>query len=123
MRCIAIDWSGARNPRGKIWLAEANAGELRRLEALPGRREAIEQLIHARNQDGETIVGLDFAFSLPEWFLRANGCACAFELWRVDESDGERWLDSCDPPFWGRCGKKKPVFEADFRTTELKAQQ
>jgi hypothetical protein len=54
------------------------------------------------------VVGLDFSFSLPAWFLQTNGCAAVDDLWRTAEESGERWLAECAPPFWGRPGCPRP---------------
>jgi hypothetical protein len=57
------------------------------------------------------VVGFDFSFSYPVWFLKELGIASAAEFWRVvAEGQGERWLHrECeDGRFWGK-PKKKPA--------------
>ena len=49
--------------------------------------------------------GLDFSFSFPAWFLRAQSCATVGELWETVEQKGEGWLAECASPFWGRPGR------------------
>lgn len=107
-RLIAIDWSGAQqSSRRKIWLAEAVDGRLVRLENGRDRGEIAEHLIGEAARGPEFIVGLDFAFSLPAWFLRERGYADAPALWQAVEQEGEAWHAACAPPFWGRPGRRR----------------
>jgi di/tripeptidase len=122
-RAIAIDWSGdLAGGHKKIWLAEAVRGDLVRLES-GRRREAIaELLIEAAERDPRLIVGLDFAFSLPAWFLAERGLRTAPDLWALVAEEGEAWLRACLPPFWGRPGTRRPTLDParpEFRRTEL----
>jgi hypothetical protein len=51
-QAIAVDWSGrAKGAAEAIWLARVARG------------------------DPRTIVGFDFAFSIPRWYCEANGWA------------------------------------------------
>jgi len=118
MRFMAIDWSGAKRPAGKIWLAEAANGELRRTEALQSRDEATLEIIRCCLTQPDLVVGLDFAFSMPHWFLKSQGLTTAFELWALAELHGEQWLQECSSPFWGRPGKRKPPSQGHYRRTE-----
>lgn len=118
MSAIAIDWSGAKKPKGKIWIAEANRGLLSRLEPLRSRDEAIFQLLDHLRSNEKAVAGLDFGFSLPAWFCREKSLSTAFELWALVEREGERWLQECCWPFWGRPGKAKPELEKHYRRTE-----
>ena len=81
MSVVAIDWSGrASGERRHLWTAEADAGELVRLEAGRTRAEVVDELV-ARVDDADgVVVGFDFSFSLPAWFLRARGYADARAL-------------------------------------------
>lgn len=45
MGVIAIDWSGAKRPKNKIWIAEANNGSLSRLDPVASREQALEQVV------------------------------------------------------------------------------
>lgn len=122
MTFVAIDWSGARAPRGTIWLAEAQDGaggsRLRRLEALDSREAAVAR-IQAYGNSGETVaIGIDFSFSLPAWFCAHVGASCAPDLWDVVATDGEAWLRTCAWPFWGRPGRPRPDLPAHLRRTE-----
>jgi len=107
MRVLAVDWSGdAHLAARRIWLAEADApGRLVRLEA--GRdRAAIAD--HLTAQAGQVTIGLDFAFSFPAWFVHRLGLASAPDLWAHVAESGEGWLAACEPPFWGRPGRRRP---------------
>ena len=118
-RTIAIDWSGAATGAARtIWLAEASAGQLVRLERGRGRVELAEHLVAEAQRTPEMIVGLDFAFSMPAWFLRQHGLADGPALWDLVARDGERWLAECEPPFWGRPGRRRPALDDDLRRTD-----
>jgi hypothetical protein len=71
------------------------------------------------------VVGLDFSFSLPAWWVRQQGFSDASQLWRAATSAGERWLRECRPPFWGRPGRRRPVLDElrqpPLRVTEQRA--
>jgi hypothetical protein len=116
---VAIDWSGrATGERRYLWTAEAHDGELLRLEAGRTRNEVIDELV-IRARDGEdVVVGFDFSFSLPEWFLCDRGCADARALWDLASIEGDTWLRECEPPFWGRPGRPRPDLPAHLRRTE-----
>jgi hypothetical protein len=121
IRCIAVDWSGARevrDQRTKIWLGEAVGGALVRLEGGRDRGELAAELEAAAARDARLVVGLDFAFSLPAWALAALGVADAPSLWALAAAEGERWLAESAPPFWGRHGVRRPPGRDEFRQTE-----
>jgi hypothetical protein len=119
IRVIAVDWSGAiSGAKSKIWLAESYEGSIRRLECGRDRREVVRHLIDVARESPRTVVGLDFAFSFPEWFLRDKGLASATDLWSLAERESEQWLHECLPPFWGRNRTKKTIVEAEYRRTE-----
>lgn len=120
--CIAVDWSGARaGVRSKLWLAEARDGALVRLESGRSREELIAHLGELASRSNDLVVGLDFSFSLPAWFLRARGLDSARALWELASLEGERWLATCPPPFWGKPGRRRPELgagESPYRRTE-----
>ena len=99
-RVIAVDWSGAAGAGAarKIWLAEVAGGRVARL--VGGRtREAVTADLAACVRESAAagaplVVGLDFAFSLPAWFLDEAGAADGPALWALAERDGDRWLVS-----------------------------
>ena len=51
-------------------------------------------------RDREVVVGLDFAFSVPAWYLRQQGFASVRELWSEMATEGESILRDPKPPFW-----------------------
>lgn len=119
MRVIAVDWSGdAVYAARKIWLAEARQGRLLRLEDGRSPSELAQHLVELARDEPEMVVGLDFAFSAPAWFLDEHGLASAPDLWRLAEHEGERWLRECAPPFWGRKGTRALEASRQFRRTE-----
>src|ERR1051326_1009434 len=89
MRAIAVDWSGATHTaRSHIWLAEAiSPSELVRLEC--GRdREGLCAHLKSLPSNG-LVIGLDFAFSFPGWFIRSLGLQSAEQLWAHAAGHGE----------------------------------
>ncbi len=115
---MAVDWSGAvRGAERRIWVAEAWAGELVALTGGLSREAAVAHVVAA----GQVVAGFDFAFSLPAWFVRSLGCRDADGVWARIARDGEAWLAACQPPFWGRPGRRRPVRgpdEPELRRTE-----
>ncbi len=119
LRVVAVDWSGAASGAGKgIALAEARDGRLLRLEGGRDREAMAAHLLDLARAGEAVLVGLDFAFSLPEWFLAERGCASGPELWALAAAEGETWLRECRPPFWGRPGTRKPDLPAHFRAAD-----
>jgi hypothetical protein len=116
---VAIDWSGrATGERRHLWTAEAHAGELLRLEAGRTRTEVVDELVARADERDGMVVGFDFSFSLPEWFLRERGYADARALWDAATDEGESWLRECEAPFWGRPGRPRPDLPVHLRRTE-----
>ena len=123
MRAIAVDWSGAKTgAEKKIWLGEAAGGELVRLEDGRDRDGIARTLIEEAVRDPVLVVGLDFAFSLPAWFLGERKLADGPTLWALLQHEAEDWIAACEPPFWGRGSTlKRPAGELarGFRRTEI----
>lgn len=119
IRIIAVDWSGAKkDSRREIWLAEARrANELSILECGRSREEICNFLIEECEKDSNLVVGLDFAFSFPSWFVKEKGCANAFEFWECVKSEGEGWLSQIRPPFFTKGGWPREKQDA-YRLTE-----
>jgi hypothetical protein len=116
---VAVDWSGRRSgERRHLWWAEAHAGVLLRLEAGRTRTEVTDELVERAGDLPGVVVGFDFSFSLPAWFLRQRGYSCARDLWDAATVQGEDWLRACEPPFWGRPGRGRPALPAHLRDTE-----
>jgi len=103
VRIIAIDWSGARRGAGrKIWAAEFLDDTP--VEELITGRDRIwvkDYLVDASRQTSEMVVGLDFAFSFPAWFVETQASSIQ-QLWARAGKQGEEWLRKCNPPLWGR---------------------
>jgi hypothetical protein len=122
MRVVAVDWSGAKDEgtqRRHIWTAVAEDGVLTALAGGATRAQLVASLVEDGRRDGEVVVGFDFAFGAPAWFMDDQGLATAHELWALAERDGARWLEECRPPFWGRPGTSRPALPGHFRRTEL----
>jgi len=118
MRHVAVDWSGAKHPSGKIWLAEAVHGRLVWLEAFSTRESVVQRIFEYRRSGEPVVVGLDFSFSFPEWYCRHLGAHAVTDVWREVAARGESWLDACAWPFWGRPGRRRPELPAHLRHTE-----
>jgi len=122
MRVLAVDWSGALAPsqqRRSIWVAEALAGSLLSLAAGRTRDETVDHLLEATAHHPDTLIGLDFAFSFPEWWMRRIACADGPAVWEMATKLGEEWLAACQPPFWGRPGRGRPRDNlGEWRRTE-----
>lgn len=100
-RIVAVDWSGAKSGATRaIWLAQVLDGRLVRLESGRTREQVGDLLVDEARRDPELVVGLDFAFSLPAWFLRARGIADARALWELMTSEAEAWIHDLPAPFW-----------------------
>jgi Protein of unknown function (DUF429) len=116
---VAVDWSGdAKYARKHIWTAIVRDGELVELEEGRDRDELAAFLATLARKDEQTVIGLDFAFSMPEWFLRQNNLGSAHELWDLAAREGERWLAESPPPFWGRKDTHPPDRALRWRVAE-----
>lgn len=119
LRFVAVDWSGSLSGGGsQIWLAAVEDGALIRLEGRMTREGVLATLLGWKAAGVPLLVGLDFGFSVPAWFLADYGCRTAPEFWLVADRRGEGWLADCPPPFWGRPGRRRGD-EVQFRRTEL----
>jgi hypothetical protein len=110
-RVMAIDWSGRSGPDQcqALWLAEAVDGELVRLEGGRTRAELVELLIAEPDRDPNLIVGVDFAFSLPVWYLQKRQLTPR-QLWALLADEAltptmrqlglTRWMNRPELPFW-----------------------
>ncbi len=120
-RIIAIDWSGAlAGASKKIWIAEARGGDLVFLEAGRSRDATTAWLIAEAAKGEPLVVGIDFAFSAPHWFLAEIGAMTAPDLWQAAIASAEEWLHACEYPFWGRPGRRCEVApDKRYRRTEV----
>ena len=102
---IAIDWSGAANEvaqRRHIVAASVRDGRVTSVTAGRTRTEVAQWLSASAQVGAPMVVGLDFSFSVPEWFARSHGCDSIDAVWALVSERGERWLAECPSPFWGR---------------------
>lgn len=121
---MAIDWSGdasAAGQRRKIWAGVWTAGGGRvlggtvALESGRTRTELVDALMAMARETPRMVVGVDFCFSYPAWFVREHGAETAVDFWEVVAAHGERWLarECGEARFWGRMGPlrsgKKPA--------------
>lgn len=127
-RCIAVDWSGARDDgaqRKKIRIAESSGGVTRLVRSAHRsggftRGEAVEWLLgHVAAQE-RAVVGLDFAFSFPLGFVRTmGGVHDVADVWRRAAHEGRGWLRCETSPFWGREPRRQRTTTAGLhRRTE-----
>jgi hypothetical protein len=108
-RVFAVDWSGdARAAYRKIWLCEVADGNVIRLERGRSPESLVDHLIEEAARDPSLAVGLDFAFSFPCAFLHKRGHRTVESVWQEARLLGERWLERCPFPFWGKPGSTKP---------------
>jgi len=108
-RVVGIDWSGrvdAAGQRRHIWAGVWTEGKVT-LEAGRTRAEIAEWLIELARETPRMVVGFDFCFSFPAWFVRDEyGAASAPEFWKmvVEGGHADRWLarGATDRRFWGK---------------------
>ena len=116
-RVVGVDWSGDKGSgqRKKIWAAVWTASSFAKggtvvLESGRTRVELMEWLVELARETPRMLVGFDFSFGFPAWFMEELGIRSAPEFWRVvAEGQGERWLheDCEDGRFWGRAGSRR----------------
>ncbi|MCH9651896.1 MAG: DUF429 domain-containing protein [Deltaproteobacteria bacterium] len=117
-RVIAVDWSGAKRQfRKKIWAAVVGPTGLTTLEDGRSREQVRDWLIEEREKDPNFVVGLDFAFSFPSWFVQSKGCSNAPEFWEYVSREGEAWLTELRRPFFTKGGWNSEAQKA-YRATE-----
>lgn len=115
MLTVAVDWSGRLVAAERhIWTAIADGGSLIALEPGRDRTRLGDHLVELALADPDLVVGLDFAFSLPVWFLDQIGLENGMS---VTEQLAERWLRDCPLPFWGRHGRRRGP-EPQYRLTD-----
>lgn len=119
---IAIDWSGDKKGGAKTtWLAVVADARLAHLANGRTRQQLIGDLIELATTTSRVIVGLDFAFSMPAWFVEERGAVSGSEFWQVVDAEGEAWLDKAPDPFYGKGGKKQPKGVELLRRTEKRS--
>ena len=131
-RVVGIDWSGrvdAAGQRRHIWAGvwtETGGKVSVRLEAGRTRAEIAEWLIELARETPRMVVGFDFCFSYPAWFVRdEHGVGSAPEFWKrvVEEGHAERWLarGAEDRRFWGKPHKRPAEFSGEHLHRMLRA--
>lgn len=117
-RVIAVDWSGARQGAArKIWLAEFRGGQPFDVPRNKmDRSDVLKYLLSTCAQYPETVVGIDFAFSFPSWFIADQKCRTAEEVWRHVERNGEQWLEGVAIRFGESQERKIPVDQKNSST-------
>src|SRR5438093_5008569 len=119
VRVAAVDWSGrAAGAERFIWIGLAREGRLVSLECGRDRTRLADRLVELALGDPGLVVGLDFGFSFPLWFLDREGLENGMA---VREAASERWLRECPLPFWGRRGRRRGPEEQHRRTERMLA--
>jgi len=120
MRVIAVDWSGAvQGARKTIWLAEVSDEGVLRLECGRDRSELVGELVEIMHLEPQLVVGLDFAFSTPGWYLRQQGYTTVRDLWNFMALEGEGILRDPQPPFWRTTRAASGLLDdQEFRRTD-----
>ena len=127
-RVVGIDWSGrvdAAGQRRHIWSGVWTEGKVT-LEAGRTREEITEWLIELARETPRMVVGFDFCFSFPAWFVRdEHGAADAPAFWKRAVEDGhvERWLarGATDRRFWGKPHPRPAEFSGERLHRMLRA--
>ena len=126
-RVVGVDWSGRVDVVGQrrhiwagVWTADecsTDSGTVT-LENGRSRDELITWLISLAAETPRMVVGFDFSFSYPAWFLRELGISSAPEFWQsVADGQGEKWLhrDCVDGRFWGSQRRSRRSLAASTR--------
>lgn len=107
-RVLVADWSGAAAvaaQRRHIAVAESVDGRVVAVSTGRSRADTVDALVTevsaAAAAGHRLVVGLDFAFSFPQWFCEATGAAEVGDVWRTAARCADEWLAET-PPFWGR---------------------
>jgi hypothetical protein len=132
-RVIGIDWSGRIDSAGQrrhiwagIWTRNDNGNVTVKLESGRTRSEIAEWLIALSAETPRMIVGFDFCFSYPAWFVRdEHGCKTAPAFWQhiADNDHAERWLTRSheDTRFWGKPHKRPAEFSGEHLHRMMRA--
>jgi hypothetical protein len=132
-RVLGIDWSGRVDLAGQrrhIWAGiwtRYDDGSLRiELESGRSRDEIVTWLIALAGETPRMLVGFDFCFGFPAWFVRDElQLASAPKFWQHVHTHGlaERWLaaDNSDTRFWGKPHKRPAEFSGEHLHRMLRA--
>jgi tRNA A-37 threonylcarbamoyl transferase component Bud32 len=127
---LGVKWSGAAKAADAakaMWVAVVREGVL--VDLVPGldRHRMTDFIDQGRGHSGSALVGIDFGFSVPAWYLESQGIPDAPALWSrmasLQDSRGEttQWPRELDEPFWGPLIRTKPALAPGatwFRATE-----
>jgi hypothetical protein len=104
---IAIDWSGRQGTDQihAIRAAIVREGAAIEVWADLTRDDVVAELLTLT--DPNVVVGMDFSFGYPEWVGQWHGCHDGTELWPLVATQGEQWLQTCPPPFFGAKGTRR----------------
>jgi hypothetical protein len=128
-RVVGIDWSGRMDAAGQrrhIWAGVWTDGKPVRLEAGRTRDEIADWLIELARETPRMVVGFDFCFSFPAWFVRdEHGAKSGPEFWQrvVEDGHAERWLATGyeDARFWGKPHKRPAEFSGEHLHRMMRA--
>jgi len=131
-RVIGIDWSGRVDAAGQrrhifagIWTQTGRNKPTVQLENGRTRDEIADWLIELARETPRMVVGFDFCFSFPAWFVRdEHGASNAPAFWQrvVEHGYAERWLTcSEDKRFWGKPHKRPAEFSGENLHRMLRA--
>jgi hypothetical protein len=119
---VGVDWSGrAAGASESIWTARVVNGRLEELENGHDRAGVIHRVIEVALNEPRTVVGLDFAFSFPQWYCAEQRWTSGVDVWHSISDRAEELLASCAPPFWGRKGTKAQTLGDPYRETDKAA--
>ena len=86
-RVVEVDWSGRADEPGQrrhiwagVWSEGARGRALVTLESGRTREELIAWLIAMAQETPRMVVGVDFCFSYPAWFVKEQGASAAPEF-------------------------------------------
>jgi hypothetical protein len=131
-RVMGIDWSGRVDTAGQrrhifagVWTQLGRDKPIVQLENGRTREEIAEWLIELAQETPRMVVGFDFCFSFPAWFVRdehQSPDAPAFWKYVVSGGHAERWLtEGKDKRFWGKPHKRPAEFSGDNLHRMLRA--
>jgi len=121
-RIVGIDWSGRVDAAGQrrhiyagIWTQLGRDKPTVQLENGRTRDEIAHWLIELARETPRMVVGFDFCFSFPAWFVRdEHESANAPAFWKhvVEGNHAEAWLKRAGPDqrFWGKPHKRPAEF-------------
>ncbi len=119
---LGIDWSGRVDLPGQrrhivaaMWRMDGKGKTRVTVENGRTRDEVADWLIALAQKDPALVVGFDFCFSYPAWFLHEVGAKSAPDFWRIAAERGEQWLhrESEDRRFWGKPHKRPSEFSGE----------